>query len=156
MAYLDKSPCTINTFLRTYLHPQWTLISSISQGGGDLPHHPVHTPDASGYPPRPSSDANHSNRLLVYTLQLLLTPRLVDIFHNNLLLLLVDTFRVPMVGNTLHNNLFPSFRYPPPRSSAYMVVDTFLWMCHQLVHLKVNDIILVVLIREFSGIATSL
>ncbi len=51
------------------------------------------------------TDANHNNLLLVDNLHLLQTPRLEDIFHNNLFLLLLGTLRVPMVGNTLHNNL---------------------------------------------------
>ncbi len=71
------------------------------------------------------ADANHNNLLLVDTLHLLQTPRLVDIFHNNLFLLLVDTLRVPMVGNTLHNNLCP-FLDTLHLVQVPMVVDTFL------------------------------
>ncbi len=78
----------------------------------------VHMP---GYPPRPSSDANHNNLLLVDTLHLLLTPRLVDIFHNNLFLLLVDTFRVPMVWNTLHIHIDTLHLVQVP-----MVMDNYL------------------------------
>ena len=120
---LGQEPIHLEHFL-TSNHNEHSYVSSMSPRWWRPSTSPyMHMPAASGYPPHPSSTSN--NLLLVGTLHLLLTPRLVDIFHNNLFLLLVDTLRVPMVGNTLHNNLCP-FLDTLHLVQVPMVVDTFL------------------------------